>query len=639
MILPLTRWLPDDELRDIAATHQRSAVTLILGSVLTALFAAMVGGANLGLFWGLFSLVMNISRTLVARRILTTPWLANNPLQVRGVTILLAVLISAMWPALGHVLWSVGTRDAQIAGLLLMFGPMFSSPLQYRSCRRLFSMALTIYAGHLAYLAYRLLVETGSYGLAFGVVLACAYISLTAVQMLRDQMQLKASRTAAQTADRMKSALLATMSHEIRTPLVGVLGAAEALKGPLAHEQQTRMIDTIMSSADLLLTILNDILDFSKIEAGAMTLAPRPARLADVAQLSLGPFIERAHAKGLQLASHVEPQLPEYAVLDDLRLRQVLMNLISNAVKFTAHGRVDIHLGQRTFAQGQVQLAISVSDTGEGIDATTLARLFKPFVQADPGIARRHGGTGLGLAISRRLVELMDGQLTARSRPGLGSTFEVLLPLQPLSREQALASLMPTASTELEPPASAPTLVTVPMTAAQPANPPAASKPTPTPSTGPAVRADKTLTGRIVLLAEDNPVNRHVVSVMLNGLGATVLTADDGEQALNILAAQSVDAVLMDIQMPVVDGITATERLRTCAGPNQAVPVIGFTANAFAEDREQCRRVGMHGFVAKPARRHEVERELLRVLTPQPDGASNQDLVMQSDNCLAELAQ
>jgi signal transduction histidine kinase/CheY-like chemotaxis protein len=391
---------------------------------------------------------------------------------------------------------------------------------------------------------------------AQGRVVQLVGVNQDITERKRLESALAAARDAAEADNRAKSAFLATMSHEIRTPLNGVIGMASLLEDTSLNAQQHSMLATITSSGQHLLTVLNDILDYSKIEAGQFELEQQPLSpgvlVHEVVQLNAGLARER----GLHLEMSSAAEVPTWVAGDMVRLRQVLGNLASNAVKFTPSGSVTLRLDTAPAPEGRVGLTIAVIDTGIGIPVDRLPYLFQPFVQVDASMTRRFGGTGLGLAISRRLVRMMDGDIVVSETPGGGTTFTVTVLLHPASA----------------------------------------------PATTTREGAMPELPHRRILLAEDNPVNRNVAAAMLKRLGQTVLLAENGQQAVALLARERVDLVLMDCQMPVLDGFAACQQVRdpTSAVLDHGVPVIALTANAMQGDRNACLAAGMDDHLSKP---------------------------------------
>jgi signal transduction histidine kinase/ActR/RegA family two-component response regulator len=367
----------------------------------------------------------------------------------------------------------------------------------------------------------------------------------------RKERELESALASAERAAAAKSEFLATMSHEIRTPLNGVLGIAHVLKREGRDPGRLAMVDTIIGSGELLLGILNDVLDMAKIEAGKLEIVPRPVDpvlvLGDLASL----WRVTAEAKGLFLAIDAADGPGQWVSLDPVRLRQILFNLVGNAIKFTDAGGVTVSVVRTR--PGWVRF--EVADTGPGIEASEQAQLFRPFAQVETGTRRAAGGTGLGLAIARRLAALMGGELGLDSAPGAGAVFWFEAPAP------ACAAPAPAVSEAAE---------AVPIDALR------------------------------VLVAEDNATNRLVIGKILGLAGVAPVFAEDGARAVEIAETQAFDLVLMDVRMPVMDGLEATRRIRTGRGPNARVPIVALTANVTIEDQAGCFAAGMTAFVAKP---------------------------------------
>jgi two-component system, sensor histidine kinase len=372
------------------------------------------------------------------------------------------------------------------------------------------------------------------------------------LQALADN--LAVARTEAESASRAKSVFLANMSHEIRTPFHGMLGMMSLLQDTPLSSQQAGFLTTAKDSANHLLAILNDILDISKLESGNLQVAPQPLDL--VAMLGQVDALMRvqAHAKGLQLQVSIAPDVPPWVSADATRLKQILFNLLSNALKFSNAGMVSLAVTRH--ADGT--LLFSVVDTGIGMDAAMLSRLFQRFSQGDDTTSRRHGGAGLGLEISRSLARLMGGDIAVTSQAGVGSRFVVSLPLPAID---APAGTAPGVAAEGAPPV-------------QPMR---------------------------VLVAEDHPVNRAYLEAVLDKLGHQAVFSENGEQAVRAVQAQEFDVVLMDLHMPLMDGFAAARAIRAMPPPKGELPIIALTADAFEESQERARQAGMNGFLTKPA--------------------------------------
>ncbi|MEA2753883.1 MAG: hypothetical protein QOJ54_172 [Aliidongia sp.] len=379
---------------------------------------------------------------------------------------------------------------------------------------------------------------------------------------------LRAAKDGAEAANRAKSEFLSMMSHEVRTPMNGVLGMIRVLVTTDLSAQQQKYVDTARSSAEALLAILDDILDFSKLEAGRLVLETVTVDLEEFAESILAIMRPLAQEKSCILELERDPDLPRWIETDSTRLRQIILNLLGNAVKFTEKGVVVLRLALRPEAAGEAILLVSVKDNGPGIAPEVLPSLFSRFTQADSSISRKYGGTGLGLAISKQLVELMGGSISVETVLGQGSTFRVDVPIRV---------------------AHAPSTLPAPESAARPG------------------------TRRLrIVVAEDNIVNQVVVTAMLSPYDHQVEVVEDGAAALALVERGGVDLVFMDIHMPGMDGLAATRAIRALPGPSGSLPIIALTANAMSGHREHYLAAGMSDYIAKPLRPADLSRVLRR---------------------------
>jgi CheY-like chemotaxis protein/anti-sigma regulatory factor (Ser/Thr protein kinase) len=376
---------------------------------------------------------------------------------------------------------------------------------------------------------------------------------------------LEEARDAALASSRAKSQFLATVSHEIRTPLNGVLGMTNLLAyTPLSNEQQS-YLKTIQSSGEVLRRVIDDVLDFSRIEAGKLTITPLALEVVSAIQDVVSLFEGRAQEKGVALGLDFGGLDSLHVYADPARVKQVVANLIANAIKFTERGAVQVICRLVRETKTAVLLRVEIVDSGIGISPDRVEAIFEGFTQADNSMVRRYGGSGLGLTISKRLTDLMGGKIGVESQPGVGSRFWVELPL---SRINAAAKKI-------------------------------------------TAESDVSLEGLKVLLAEDNDINVEVAKRMIELLGCVVDVAANGKEAIEMCEQTEYRMILMDVQMPEMDGLVATREIRRReqdAGGH--IPIIALTATAFAEDKKACEDAGMDSFLSKPFKREDLERAL-----------------------------
>jgi signal transduction histidine kinase/ActR/RegA family two-component response regulator len=476
--------------------------------------------------------------------------------------------------------------------------------------------------------ARSMLVGDGSAHLAMSMALSTAFVgvfaALSAHWSRRLQRNLEAARVSAQAATDAKARFVAQVSHEIRTPLQTLIGAVELLRDPVvAGERRAGLVSVQQRSAEMLLALVNDVLDFSKLDAGRMTLEHRPVDLFALLDEVGVLFAPQAAEKRLSLGFSRSPDVPRVLLGDALRLRQVVANLVANAVRFTSQGGVHVRLAldraltgegdgdvdgdarDRDAPHGRCRIRIEVADSGVGIAPERLSTLFRPFEQADDSISRRFGGTGLGLSIADELARLMQGRLEVVSTPGQGSTFTLVVPLAWPADADASRSAGPAAHIVAHLVADEARLSGL-----------AAPQAVRCPSTGTSSDASRRLDGLRVLVVEDDAANRLVVEAMLERLGARPLLAADADAAVRVMLGASVDAVLLDLHLDGVHGLSALHRLQSDTVPDagrQRPAVVAMTGSAEPGDAAACRAAGVGSVLVKPFTLAQLERALLTI--------------------------
>jgi signal transduction histidine kinase/FixJ family two-component response regulator len=407
-------------------------------------------------------------------------------------------------------------------------------------------------------------------------------ISVDVTELRQREKELRKAQAQAVQASNAKSAFLANMSHEIRTPLNGILGMAQVLEmGNLTAEQKDQ-VSTILDSGRNLMALLNDVLDLSKIEAGKIAIVKADTDLTHTLRRLHRLWKPKAEEAGLEFYLSIDADLPQVLNFDAVRVRQCVSNLVSNAIKFTTQGRVEVFVTAKKRGDGQYIVKVRVSDTGVGMDQSTMDRLFSPFVQADDSIQRKFGGTGLGLSICRRLAELMGGDASVKSELGRGSEFTFTF----LAGEAQVQHRVVSEGHSFTEDEARATLKTQQLR---------------------------------ILLVDDHPINRQVASLFLRPFNMRLVEATNGKEALAALERESFDLVCLDVHMPVMDGTQTIAAIRASDQPYANIPVIALTADAMSGDKERYLGMGMDGYLSKPIAERDLITEITRVRSLSPE--------------------
>lgn len=414
-----------------------------------------------------------------------------------------------------------------------------------------------------------LMLSSATYVFRNAQVTAEKKLSDTVKQLEKEVHDRTLAENEARQSEQAKASFLAAMSHELRTPLNGVIGASQLLQDGDLPSKKKELIDVVLQSSETLLELINNVMDLSRLDSQTIELEKVPVNITELLRSTLAPLEFQAKEKGVKYSLTIEDDIPEYVRGDPTRLRQILLNLVGNAVKFTNAGEVDVVLDTALD-----RMRLKITDTGIGITKKAQASLFEPYVQADKTTMRKFGGSGLGLTIVKQLVSAMGGKISVNSVPGRGSTFTVFLPL----------------------------------TSAQ------------APIIKPTSRSEIKLPSLLIAVADDNAVNRMVLSRLLEADGHKVVTMSNGKEVLDYLPDHDVSVIMMDLQMPVMDGVTAVRKIRAMRGRRSTIPVIAVTANVVHEDPKDLMKSGMTGFLSKPFRQEELREALQKAMSPNPSG-------------------
>jgi len=570
--------LADERLDEVGADIRRLGVSRLISGAMAAGVVGLGLGATIALAWLAAFVLAEGLAALVTRNFGHDRPASRGD---RAAFLLAAIPVNGSWAALASLLWLDGSDRLKIAAVAIWCGQLVFAQ-QYRHQ----PLALLIISGLLpatSLIVFPFFFMPGddpvtqatrwSLLLLIAVTLNVALRNRAAARRMDALTRgLREERERALEAARAKSTFIAVTSHELRTPMNGLLGMAHALERSDLNPVQREQVALMLKSGDSLMQLLNDVLDLSRIEAGRVDLAPEAVDPRAIVAEVVDTWRDAAEFKGLSLLAEFDAEVPAWIFADPLRVRQILTNLVSNAIKFTAAGHVRVSVDAER--AGEVwSVRFRVTDTGPGVPAAAADRVFDSFTQADETISRRHGGAGLGLTISRALARQLGGDLELQPTP-VGACFVLSI--------RAGAA---------EAPAAAPT---------------------------PNADADNSLGQIHVLMAEDNAVNQLVVSTMLEATGIALTIVENGEEALKAMTSGGYNCVLMDINMPVMDGITALEAIREGRAGDPALPVIALTASAMAGDRERFLGMGFDDHLGKPVKPMDLITAIVRAVNPEP---------------------
>jgi signal transduction histidine kinase/CheY-like chemotaxis protein len=561
--------LLDERLDAVAATARQVFFVRVAVGCGTALLTAFLFGPLAGAAWFAAYAAPEACIYLASRPVLRGQAMSRRQ---RGLYLAATFASSLGWSGLAVLYWTSDIEPYRLGAMAILAGVMIHA--QGFTFRSPPALAALVTAPGLLWFALPAVFGGYSgpplFALTVGLAMLLCYVAASARANMRTAAALADAQRTAEAANEAKSAFLAMMSHELRTPMNGVLGMARALQRTELDNRQKGYVETILRSGDGLMAILNDVLDISKIEAGHMDLEVATFDLKALGDQAVQLWSEIAASKGLSLTCDAAPDLPPLVLGDEMRVRQIVLNLISNALKFTESGEIRLELRAAPAADGDGGVEIVVTDTGIGMSPDQQAMLFRPYAQAEASTARKFGGTGLGLAICRKLSTMMGGEIGVESEPGRGSSFRVWLPLPEAEAGTAEAA---------------------------------------EPETLPALR---------ILVADDNPINQAVARAVLEAAGVDVECVSDGAQALERLRVEAFDLVLMDVHMPIMDGVEAVGRIRDGQAGRADVPIMALTADAMPGEETRLRALGFDALQHKPVQPAALINAIGQVLAAKP---------------------